>query len=301
MMSYNSSTRTGLMLPYATIRHFLKDLGAPPYHGIPAAGFTWRDLVDPAKKAYLNVAGRSGGILVVSCLPGTGARETLRPNDAILKWDGTEVDNLGFYADPDFGRLAFPYLIMGHREPGDSVPVTLVRDGRETNVNVRLARHRDDLALVPENPAGERPEYLVDGGFVIRELDARYLAAHGNDWQQNVDSRLAHAYLTRRHAPAQPGQRVVILAAVLPDPINIGYQRFRDDVITHVNGEAVQCMDDVFRVVDRSGGVERLTLRGVGLDLVLNAAELAAANSRLASLYRIPELRHRRGGAPAGP
>jgi hypothetical protein len=294
MMSYNWNTRTGLMLPYTVIRRFLDDLAAPPYRGVASAGFIWQDLVDPVKRAYLGVGNRAGGIQVLTCLPGSGAAETLRPNDVVLKWDGCVVDNLGFYEDADFGRLGFPYLIMGHRKPGDAVPVTIVRDGREIALSVSLARYREEQALVPENVVGEKPEYLVDGGLIIREVDGRYLTSRGADWQQNADARLAFLYLTRRYSPSRAGERVVVLAGVLPDPVNIGYQHLSDEVVTAVNGQTVANMADVFRLADATGGLRRVTLQGAGVDLALDAAELPAANARLSATYRIPELRYQK-------
>jgi hypothetical protein len=250
--------------------------------------------VDPVKRAYLKVEGRSGGIQVLACLPGSGAGDALRPNDVVVEWDGRALDNLGFYDDPDFGRLGFPYLIMGHREPGDAVPVTIVRAGLETNLTVRLSRYRDEMALVPDNVTGEKPEYLVDGGLVIRELDGRYLAAHGAEWQQEADSRLVHAFVTRKFSPEKPGERVVILTGILPDAINVGYQRFRDEVVTRVNGQPVHKMADVFQAVDREQGLHRVTLNGFGVDLILDADELPAANRRLADAYRMSEMRFQR-------
>jgi hypothetical protein len=253
--------------------------------------------VNPAKRAYLGVGERAGGILLLSCLPGTGAAETLQANDVLTEWDGYALDQLGYYEDPEFGRLTVAHLIMGHRKPGETVPVAVVRGGQPTNVLVRLQRYEERLALVPENTVGERPGYLVAGGFVIRELDAKYLLAHGKDWQREVDARLVHAYLTRKHWPSRPGEKIVMLSGVLPDPINVGYERFREEAVTHVNGQPVLNLDDVLGIVDRDGSLRRLTLKGYGVDLVLDQAELAAANERLAKVYRIPALRHPPRGA----
>jgi len=293
MITYNSNTRTGNMLPSKIIRRFIADTKRPLYRGMASAGFVWSPLVDPVKRAYLNVQDKSGGILIVKCLPGTGAAEAFQPNDVVLQWDGFNLDNLGYYEDPEFGRLAFPHLIGGYREPGDVVPVRVVRQGLETNVNVRLQRYEDDLALVPENVIGEAPEYIAEGGFVIRELDARYLFAHGNDWYQRVDSRLVHAYMTRKFSPSRPGERIVILTAVLPDRINTGYEHFRQEIVTHVNGRPILNLRDVFKILDEDGSLYSIRLKDCGIDLVLDKRELRAANARLTSAYRLPALHYR--------
>ena len=247
IVSYDPGSRVGHMLPYLMLRHFLNDALKPPYKGFATAGVTWTSLIDPAKREYLGVKQNGKGILVLSCLPGTGSAETLKPNDVILAWDGNSIDNLGFYDDPDFGRLGFANLIKGKHEPGDVVPLVIVRDGTEKTVNVRLDRWLDSAALIPEDVTGEQAEYLVEGGLIIREVTGRYLKSHGPDWQQEVDSRLVHLYLTQRYSPSQPDEHVVILSGVLPASINIGYQNHQDMIITGLNGKPVRNMSDVFR------------------------------------------------------
>lgn len=294
VMSYDRGTRTGSMLPYVTLKRFLVDAHRSPYKGFAAAGFIWTSLLDPAKRKYHKVDNNDNGIIVLECLPGSGASESLCRNDVILEWDGYSIDNLGFYEDPDFGRLALPYLIMGRRSPGDSVPLAIIRNGIKTNITVKLTRRIDAEALVPENVTHERDEYLVEGGFIIRELTGSYIQAAGQDWQRNVDPRLVNIYLTRRFMPEKPGDRVVLLASVMPDPINIGYQHFRDEVITAVNGHRVKNLADVFKIVEKDGHIERVSIQSMDVDLVLDQTMLTDSNDALAALYRIPKLRYKR-------
>ena len=294
MVSYDPSTRTGRMLPYPVLRRFLKDATQPPYTGVAIAGFASKPLIDPAHRDYLGAGVGTGGILILSCIPGTGASESLKPNDVILKWDGYAVDELGYYDDPDFGRIKVSYLIQGRRSVGDSVPARIVRDRAEQTLNVRLSSYSDSDALIPENVHSERPDYLIEGGLVLRELDGAYLRAHGGKWQSQLDQRLVSLYLTRQQAPERKGQRIVVLAGVMPDPINVGYQHFRNHEVTQVNGKPIDNMTDVFRIVEKDGHVRRLRLRSMGVDLVLDETMLKEANARLASLYQIPNLRYRR-------
>jgi S1-C subfamily serine protease len=291
MMSYTWGTRTGNMIPYSTIRRFIADVSKPPYQGVASAGFAWADLVDPVKRKYLRVTDRTGGVLVVQALPRTGAAVTLRPQDVILDWDGKAVDNMGFIHDSALGRIPFTYLITHVRRPGDSVPVRIVRNGTEQAVQVVLNRHNDWDQLIPENVAGEKAEYMVEGGLILRELDGLYLKMRGNDWQSSADSRLVHAYVVNRQTPPDPGDRIVILTAVLPDPVNLGYQTCREEVVIRVNGEAVHRMTDVFRIANRDRGIRRLSLKGVDTDLILDPAAVAEANTRLSKTFRISELR----------
>ncbi|MBM4142390.1 MAG: serine protease [Lentisphaerae bacterium] len=298
LIAYSRQDRIGAMLPHNTLARFVADAQTEPYEGVAWAGFVWKELVDPAKRAYLRAPDDGRGVQIMTCLPGTGAAEALRPGDVVLSWDGRDIDNLGFYDDPDYGRLNLAYLIMGRRRPGDKVPVRLLRDGREREADVRLARWSDDDALIPENTARERPEYLLEGGLLLRELTGRYLQSHGPEWMNRVDSRLTSLYLTSRLAPERPGDRIVILAAVLPDPINVGYQHFGNMVVTRVNGRPVSNMRDVFKIAGEDGMLKALTLRTVAVDLVLDAEQMEAANTRLERQYRVSARSYRREPAP---
>jgi S1-C subfamily serine protease len=288
ILSYSRASRTGKMLPAVYIARFINDARDGDYD---SAGFSWKPLVDPTKRAYLGVGDESGGVQVLSCLPGSGAGKVLKSNDVILAWDGHTIDRLGYYTDDAYGRLQFPHLIKGRRTPGESVIVTIVRDGSPQDVTVPLTRRDEDGDLIPENVTGAPGAYLIEGGLVIRELTGNMLQAYGGQWQTRVDPRLAHLYLTRQYAPEQPGDRVLLLSAVLPDPINIGYQHFRDQIIEKVNGEPVRNVRDVFRIVNAEGTIRTLSLRAMHIDIVLDQNELPAANQRIARQYRLPALR----------
>jgi hypothetical protein len=212
-------------------------------------------------------------------------------DDVILEWDGSAIDSQGYYDDPDFGRLSFPYLIAGHRRPGDEVPVTIWRGNQRLSVRVRLDPFLDARALIPLNTEGERADYLVEGGLILRELTADYLLSRGPRWMLGSNPRLVFLYLTRAQFAEKPGQRVVILSGVLPDTINRGFQNYRDDVITHVNGEAISNLKDVFAIQARDSGVWRITTQSRGVDIVLDRDQLREANQRIAERYRIPQLR----------
>ena len=85
---------------------------------------------------------------------------------------------------------------------------------------------------------------------------------------------------------------VVILSAVLADPINIGYQHFANEVITHINKKPVNSMKDVFRIVDTDKHITHITLKSIGNDIVLAPDRMQEADKRIANLYRVSKLRH---------
>jgi S1-C subfamily serine protease len=297
IMSYDQNTRVGELLPYPILAQFLDDACNPPYKGVPVAGFKWKPLVNPATRAFLSVSAPNRGILVLSTIPGTGADAVLLPEDVILALDGKAIDDMGYYDDPDFGRLMFPHLVRKNHSPGDTVPVDVVRNGVVTNVSLKLSTQNDHFSLVPENIERNPVDFLVEGGFVMRELAGDYLRAYGSSWRSEANTRLLDFYLSQSAYQEGTNSHVLILSQVLPDPINVGYQHFRDEIVTHLNREPVTGISDAFRIADRDGGISRVRLKSVHLDIVLDKAELEEANRRLSTAYGIPSLRRR--AAPA--
>ncbi|MEI6564848.1 MAG: hypothetical protein WCO42_11140 [bacterium] len=301
IMQYDEATQTSEILPSDILKRFIEDVASPPYHGIAVAGLTWAHLVEPANRKYLGLPDDDQGVLVLRIIPGSGAASVLQSGDVILKWDGNPIDSQGYYNDPDFGRLNLIHLISGRRHPGDLIRITRWRNHKSEEVQFKLDAYNDSKALVPLNIEGEQAEYLVEGGFIFRELSADYLLSYGAQWMVRANPRLVDLYLTRAQLPSKPGERIIILTGVLPDPVNVGYQDIRDELVTHLNGKPVSSMKEVFAILDGDGGITRIRLKTLGIDLVLDKSTLPDANRRIAMLYGIPKREYRKALPAMGP
>lgn len=298
MMRYDAQHQTGFVLPAPVLTRFLQAAGKAQYLPPPSGGFGWIPLVDDAKRRFFGVAGEKGGVQVVDVTTNSSVTGVLQPNDVLLRWDGFPVDDQGFYPDPEYGRTRLSHAIEGRRYAGERVVIEFVRQGVWKTAEVTLRPHSEAEALVPENIVGDPPDYLVEGGFVLRELTGRYLRS-GSRSVASGNLRLSHIYLARSEQPERAGDRVVILSGVLPDPVNVGYQELRDEVVTAVNGEPVRNLQDVFRILDRDHGIRSLAFQGRGIDVALDTAQRATVNARVARVYRIPELRRSADDRPA--
>jgi S1-C subfamily serine protease len=292
MISYSDSTRTGYMIPYPVIKRFLDDASENNYTGFAMGGFIWKPLIDPTKRSFFGAPRENTGIQILRCIPESGAFQVFKKNDVIIEMDNYKIDSLGFYNDSEFGRLHFSYIIKGQHFPGETIPVKLIRHGRTLTVQLPLTHIRDYTSLIPENITGKRPEYLMQGGLVIRELTGRYLQSYGSDWRNRLNARLVQYYQTRSMISTRKGQHLVILAKVLPHPINVGYQGYENRIITAVNSRPINNMSDVFRIVNEDGGLRRITLQSIDIDFVLDKEELDSANEQIMNTYGIPSLKY---------
>lgn len=293
-LQYDSQTQTTLVIPAPILKRFMTDAAGGSYKGVASAGLTWTALMDPAKRRFLGLKDDNTGVFVLRTIPGAPASSLFKPGDVLLDLDGKTLDSQGYYQDAVYGRLLFSHLISGCRSPGDTIPATIIRNREKMQLSLPLVVVGDDQALIPQNTEGRQPEYLVDGGLILRELTADYLMAHGPRWMLSANLRLVNLYLTRAQYPSEPGERVVILSSVLPDPINVGYQMYHDEIVTQVNGRKIRNIRDAFAIVREDGGIRRLTLSSTPLDLVLDPERLKESNQRLARVYRIPRLQFER-------
>ena len=292
-ISYDQRSRIATMVAAPFVKRFIEDARQPPYQGVASAGIAWTPLIDPVKRRFLKLGDETQGILVLSALPTTGASGVIESMDVILKWDGHSVDSLGFYEDPVLGRMDFSHLIKAHRKPGDRIKVLIHRDGEHLQKKLVLGGDMQDSVLVPENVTAQRAEYIVAGGFVLRELDMHYLRSHGSKWRSKVDSRLLNAYISGHHDPHRKTDRVVIVTDLLSDAINEGYSRHRFDIVTMANLQPIRNLDDLLRVRDADGAIHRLSFKSEGVDVVFDPEKLEAANRRISDQYRVPALSYR--------
>lgn len=79
------------------------------------------------------------GVFVARVQAGAAERAGVQPNDVIIRFNGTEVN------DPN----TFRNLVAGIA-PGSDVSLTIVRDGREQQINARLGE------FTPQTPPGDR-------------------------------------------------------------------------------------------------------------------------------------------------
>ena len=288
--SYATATRSAELIAAQQLHDFVQAVKAGEFVGYATAGFSWATLNDPQKRRYLGAHSLEGGVLVLGTRPGSGAAASLRPQDIILSWDGFAIDDLGFYTDPDYGRLLMPYLIKGRRKPGDTIKVKLLRDRKPIDVSVVLANIDTVDTLIEENLTNERAEFVLEGGVLIRELTGAYLRAYGDSWSTRINARLVHLYYTQNKVQRDPGERIVIISRVIPDPINRGFEMFTNNIVTELNGKPVKNMTDVFAIRNADQQITRIKVQSVGVDLVLDPSTLEIANQRIAQRYRIPYL-----------
>ena len=85
---------------------------------------------------------------------------------------------------------------------------------------------------------------------------------------------------------------MVILTALLPDPINTYLEEFREGIIKKVNGAAIRNLKELAAAFAKPADEYVLEFEGAGRPLVLQRSDLEAARERIRKRYNVPQEQH---------
>jgi hypothetical protein len=274
------------------LARFLEGATKGEWHGFARAGLAWQDLTNPALREALGLRPGETGIRLTRVAPHGSAGGVLKPGDVVLEMGGAKLDPTGYYEHPLYGRMLFALLFTDGRQPGETMPVKVLRDGERLDLRLPLRTMRPEQDRVPPYVYGRGPDYVIAGGLVFQELTRPYLGAWG-DWARRAPPRLLIALDRAADEPGGEGQRIILLSSVLPDEANLGYQELRDLIVERVNGRPISGLAELRQALATPVGgfhvVEFVPGQGPSR-IVLDAREAEAAAARLRAAYGVARL-----------
>ena len=224
------------------VARFLKMASDGTYAGFPSLGVTIARTEDASLRQWLKLTDDQGGLYIHSVRKGgAGGTAGLKPGDVLLAVDGQAIDRRGYYAHPNYGKLSWGHLIRGERSTGDSVVLSVLREGKPLELKAVLTREEESTRLVPSHQFDRAPNYLLKGGLVFQELTRPILEGFGEDWPSRAPLDLLDAYENPEKYEASM-DRVVFLSGVIPTPATVGYERLRNLIVHKVNGKEIKNM-----------------------------------------------------------
>lgn len=274
------------------LAHFLEGASKGGWAGFARAGLAWQELTNPALREALGLAPGESGVRLTRVAPNGSAGGVLRPGDVILELGGAKIDAQGRYEHPIYGKMLMALLFTDGHGPGDTLVAKVLRDGQRLELPLELKRMPPEQEKVPPYEFGRGPGYVVVGGLVFQELTRPYLGAWG-DWTRRAPPRLLVALDREGAFPDAASPRIVLLASVLPDAANLGFQDVRDAIVSKINGRPVGSLDDVRKAVRNPQGafhvIELLPGQGAAR-VVIGVDEARAASARLHAAYGIERM-----------
>ena len=267
------------MIPTPVIKRFLQDIGNGHYDEYPDLAITYAKLQNPAQRRFLGLKDDDHGVLVSSVVAAGPSDGILYPGDVLLAIDGHPIAS-DANVEMEGERAQFEEVVE-RKFKGDSVKMDILRNKRPLTVELKL--YKPWPYSLQGHSYDVRPRYVLYGGLLFQPLSLDMLEAY-----RTADLRVRHffEYFVLDQLYLQHPD-VIVLANILPDPINTYLSPYRGGIVDEVNGKKIRTLDELASAFAESP--ERLVIRmiGDGPPLVLNRSQIEAARERIKTRYNV--------------
>jgi len=282
LLSYNSKDQICDVVSTDILARFIKEATGGQYGGFPSLGVAIARTEDNSLRQWLKLGDEQGGIYIRSVRKGGAAeRAGVLKGDVLLAVDGQQIDRRGYYQHPSYGSVSWGHLIRGTKSSGDAVTLSLLREGKPLELEVKVEREDDQARLVPNHLYDKAPTYLVKGGMIFQELTLPLLESFGEDWRSRAPLNLLDTF-ENPEKYEESMDRVVFLSGAIPTPATIGYERLRNLIVRKVNGRDIRDMKSLIKAFeDHDGELHTIDFADENLTVNLDEAISTAVDSQL--------------------
>jgi S1-C subfamily serine protease len=293
LTTYDSDDQISQVITPEILSIFLRDARDGDYQGFPSLGVASERTDDRSFRAYLDLSEDDGGLYISKVKPGSPADEAgVREGDVILAANGMAIDRKGYFDHPSYGPLPWTVLIRAQKTVGETLPMTIFRDGEKKSLTATLKA--PEPPLVPRHLNDSPPPFLIKGGLVFQELSRAYLEAYGDKWTTRAPLALMDV-LENEDSYREGRDSVVFLSRVIPNPATIGYDDLNGEIVNSANGEPVTDIAALAKSLSQTpeNGIHTIELDDDPGTLYLDARAADAVDqqllrSGLPSLSRLP-------------
>jgi S1-C subfamily serine protease len=267
------------MIPTPVIKRFLQDVSNGRYDEYPDLAVSIAKLQNPAQRRFLGLKDDDRGVLLSSVTAAGPSDGILYPGDVLLAIDGHPIASDG-NVELDGERAQFEEVVE-RKFKGDSVEMEILRNKQPKTVTIKLYKPWPYSVL--GHSYDVRPRYVLYGGLLFQPLNLDMLEAY-----RTADLRVRHffEYFIQDQLYLQHPD-VIVLANILPDPINTYLSPYRGGIVDEVNGKKIRTLDELANAFAESP--ERIVIRmiGDGPPLVLSRGQVEAARERIKTRYNV--------------
>jgi S1-C subfamily serine protease len=279
---YNSSQNIGYCVPSTIVRDFLKHVSGKKRVGFPTLGIITQNLENECFRKKLGMSDKQTGVVVNAVAYNSSAWDVLKVGDVILNMDGIKIANDGTVPFGELGRLDSSYIVKTKSE-GDKLKMDLLRAGKPVKVVMTL---RKEKQIIPASLYDVRPTYYIFGGVVFIPLNGNYLVQVWGDWSEHKQPANLMDHILN-DLPTPDKQQIIIVRSILADASNIGYEYFRDSVVTKINGSPITDMKDLISKIENTKDKYlEIELENTNR-IVLDVAKSKEASARIMARYKV--------------
>lgn len=269
--------------------------------GVPMVGFSLIELKDPVFRKYLKIDDpKAGGLYVNKVEPsGAAAEAGMKEGDVLTAIEGIAIDNTGRCQHPVYGPLSATCLLNSYKPVGETLKLSLLRDGQPVEITLPLNRDAAEKSLVREMQPGERPRYIMWGGLLFQPVTDDFLRAIRERAQDSLPLSLACIEDSEDEFRKEGRKELVVLSLVVPTAATLGYDNARFTLVTKVNGKDVHDFDEFAKMIDEKtpDGLVRISLNKIPYDIYLSTDAVQRSNEVI-RMQAIPRLRYVGGEEP---
>jgi hypothetical protein len=171
----------------------------------------------------------------------------LKQGDVIMAVDGVKIANDGTVPFKGSSRIDMSYIVKSKRAGYEAV-LYVLREGKALKIPIVLKK---EIPVIPGQLYDVKPTYYIFGGVVFIPLTGNYLEQMWGDWSEkkqpaNLMTHILGDYATKER------QEIVLVRQVLADESNIGYEYFRDLVVTKISGISVAGIKDLIDKIENT-------------------------------------------------
>lgn len=281
----------GYIIPIPVVQHFLEDVKKCKglCSGFCDIGIQIQLMESEHIRKAMGMIPAQTGVLVNKVYPLSDAINVLQKDDIILSIGGSPIGNDGTIPFRDGGeRVSFRFAILSLFE-GDTVDLQILRKGKALDVVVKVMKP-GMLAAIPANQYDIIPSYFIYAGMVFQVLTQPYLSQEwGKEWQQKAPVRFVEKALYAAKDKAE--QEIVILSQILAADINVTYQQYVPNIVTHVNNVPINNLRHLVELVESNKeSYLRLDLESERV-IVLDAAQASIQSTEILESHNIPYIK----------
>ena len=269
----------GYMIPVPVIQRFLKDISDGHYDRYMDLSIATFPLQNPAMRQALGLPDNEQGIMVSSVAAAGCSAGILKRGDVLMSIDGHQIASDAF-VELDGARVQMAEVVE-RKFKGDDVKLHIIRDRKEMDVTVKL-----DAAWpfgMQANAYDVAPRYVLFGGLLFQPLNRSLMEADEID-----DLRVRYffdSFISSEIYKDHP--EVIIISAILSDPINTYLAGFKDGIIDRINGTKINTLDDIANELRKPASQYVIDLLHEGRPIVLESSAVAAARERIRQRYNV--------------
>jgi len=268
----------GYMIPTPVIGHFLKDIADGHYDRYMDLSIATFPLMNAAHRRALGLPEDDRGLAVTTVGSASVCAGKLRSGDVLLRIDGLDIQSDGMVQIE--GERMQMAEVAERKYKGDKLKFEVWRDRKLVTEEVTFERA---WPYTHQATSYEPPKYVVFGGLLFQPMNRNLVATY-----QFANLRVFHhfAHFIEEELYKERDE-VIVLTALLPDPINTYLDEFREGIIRKVNGTAIRNVKELAAAFTKQADEYVIEFEGHGRPLVLQRTDLEAARERIRQRYNV--------------